>query len=56
MNPLREAMEKEGFEVDLPEIAKMTGIAEVNNHEIYNPTGSSGYRGVFPLTSLMSHK
>jgi len=31
------------------------GIIEVNNYEIYNPEKDSGNRGLFPITSIMSH-
>ena len=34
----------------------MVGIVEINNYEIYNEDGITGFRGLFPLTSLMSHK
>ena len=36
------------------EINHCVGIVEVNNYQIHDP-GSAGYRGVFPLTSLISH-
>ena len=36
------------------EIERVTGAAEVNNYEIYNP-GDYGHRGLFPVTSLLSH-
>lgn len=29
---------------------------EINNYEIYNEDGVTGTRGLFSITSLMSHK
>ena len=34
---------------------KAVGIVEVNNYEISNASGGCGFRGVFPVTSLLSH-
>ena len=45
-------MEQTSFE----EVAKIVGITEVNNCEIFNQDGLSGIRGLFPITSLMSHR
>ena len=56
MKPLLEAVQKSGFDTSLEEIAQIVGITEVNNCEIYNPDGLTGIRGLFPVTSLMSHK
>lgn len=35
-------------------ITEALGVVEVNNYEIYNPM-DCGYRGLFPMTSLMTH-
>ena len=45
-------MEQTSFE----EVARIVGITEVNNCEIFNQDGLSGIRGLFPITSLMSHR
>ena len=44
------------LETNFDEVAQIIGIAEVNNCEIYNPDGLTGIRGLFPITSLMSHR
>ncbi len=37
------------------EVNHAMGAAEVNCYEVSNRTGDCGVRGVFPVTSLMSH-
>ena len=56
MQPLLEALNQTGFETTFEEVAQTVGITEVNNCEIYNSDGLTGLRGLFPVTSLMSHK
>ena len=56
MQPLLEALNQTGFETTFEEVAHIVGITEVNNCEIYNSDGLTGIRGLFPVTSLMSHK
>ena len=51
-----DAFNAANLKTDFDEVAKIVGITEVNNCEIYNPDGLTGIRGVFPVTSLMSHK
>ena len=56
MQPLLEALNQTGFETTFEEVAHIVGITEVNNCEIYNSDGLTGIRGLFTVTSLMSHK
>ena len=49
INPLVDITSLEFGKVD-----RAVGIVEVNSYEIYNP-GDAGFRGVLPVTSLMSH-
>ena len=56
MQPLLDALNQAGYTTTLDEVAQIVGITEVNNCEIYNPDGLTGIRGLFPVTSLMSHK
>jgi hypothetical protein len=59
INPILAAFRSTGVKTDVTfsEVAKMVGIAEVNNYEIFNGgDGLSGFRGLYPITSLMSHK
>ena len=56
MQPLLDALNQAGYATTLDEVAQIVGITEVNNCEIYNPDGLTGIRGLFPVTSLMSHK
>ena len=56
VNPLVQAFKEANLETSFDEVAKVIGIAEVNNCEIYNPDGLTGIRGLFPITSLMSHR
>ena len=56
MQPLLDALNQAGYTSTLDEVAQIVGITEVNNCEIYNPDGLTGIRGLFPVTSLMSHK
>ncbi|XP_059095448.1 SET domain-containing protein SmydA-8-like [Tigriopus californicus] len=46
----------QAFQGTISEIAvtEALGVVEVNNYEIYNPL-DCGYRGIFPMTSLMTH-
>ena len=37
------------------EAARAVGIVEINNYEIKNPDRLTGFRAVFPVTSVMSH-
>ena len=56
VNPLVQAFKEVNLETNFDEVAQIIGIAEVNNCEIYNPDGLTGIRGLFPITSLMSHR
>merc|ERR1719483_107549 len=56
INPLLYAFNEVSLEqTSFDEVAKIVGITEVNNCEIFNQDGLSGIRGLFPITSLMSH-
>jgi len=56
INPLLYAFNEVNLEqTSFEEVAKIVGITEVNNCEIFNQDGLSGIRGLFPITSLMSH-
>merc|ERR1719483_367214 len=56
INPLLYAFNEVNLEqTSFDEVAKIVGITEVNNCEIFNQDGLSGIRGLFPITSLMSH-
>ena len=56
IEPLMQALNKAGFTTSFDEVARVVGITEVNNCEIINLDGLTGVRGLFPITSLMSHK
>ena len=57
INPLLYAFNEVNLEqTSFEEVAKIVGITEVNNCEIFNQDGLSGIRGLFPITSLMSHR
>ena len=56
INPLLKAFQDCEYETDFKEVARMVGIMEINNYEIYNEDGVTGVRGLFSITSLMSHK
>ena len=56
INPLLKAFQDCEYETDFEEVARMVGIMEINNYEIYNEDGVTGVRGLFSITSLMSHK
>ena len=56
INPLLKAFQACNYDTNFTEVAKVVGIVEINNYEIYNEDGITGFRGLFPLTSLMSHK
>ncbi|CAB4060393.1 SMYD [Lepeophtheirus salmonis] len=46
---------KKSLKMNEKHILQAMGIVEVNNYEIYNSTGSAGFRGLYCLTSLLSH-
>ena len=56
IQPLTDAFKECNFDTNFEEVSRVVGITEVNNCEIYNSDGITGIRGVFPITSLMSHK
>nr|ACO14686.1 msta, isoform A [Caligus clemensi] len=53
--PILKSLERSLSTYSTDELLKALGIVEVNSYEVYNLTGHSGFRGLFCLTSLLSH-
>ncbi|QQP49828.1 Msta_ isoform A [Caligus rogercresseyi] len=55
LDPLIKALFSQKSRMNKEDIMRALGIVEVNSYEIFNATGSTGFRGLYCLTSLLSH-